>query len=80
MIERSNIHSWRECETPETNITLDNKYHRKTILTLVIKWFIQDQHTFILLTIPHLIFLGFFSQELTNFFPFHPQFPTNIIY
>jgi hypothetical protein len=37
MIERSNIHSWCECNGPETNITLDNKFLGKTILTLVIK-------------------------------------------
>jgi hypothetical protein len=37
MIERSNIHSWYECNGPEINITLDNKFLGKTILTLVIK-------------------------------------------
>ena len=37
MIERSNIHSLRECNGPQTNITLDNKFYGKTILILIIK-------------------------------------------
>ena len=36
-IERSNNHCWREFDGPEMNIILDNTYHGKTILTLVIK-------------------------------------------
>jgi hypothetical protein len=47
MIERFENHYCRECDRPETNITLEYKYHEKTLLILVIKQFIQDSHAFI---------------------------------
>jgi hypothetical protein len=37
MIERSENHSCHEHDGPRTNITLEYKYHWKTILILVIK-------------------------------------------
>jgi hypothetical protein len=42
MIERSENHSCRECDGPWRNITLEYKYHGKTLLVLIIKQFIQD--------------------------------------
>ena len=42
MIERFENHYYRECDRLETNITLEYKYHEKTLLILLIKQFIQD--------------------------------------